>query len=222
MELLSHLKKTCGDRLTAYELLSRTCIDAVFAHRREIRDPLPGSAWCVLVELADSGASETLNERLAQALDTSLVANAVMTKNDSESKALWRIRESVPEAQFANVKHDISVAVSKVPEFIARAGAQLGTAFPQSPIFCFGPVGDGNLHYNVGDATLLATQRDAVNRIVYDQVAAFGGSISAEHGLGQLKREEITRHKDPLELELMRAVKAALDPQGLMNPGKVI
>ncbi len=221
VELLSHLKKTCGDRLTAYELLSRTCVDAVFAHRREIRDPLPGSAWCVLVELADSGASEALNERLAQALDTSLILDAVVAKNDSESKALWRIRETVPEAQFANVKHDISVAVSKVPEFIARAGARLGTAFPQSPIFCFGHVGDGNLHYNVGDAALLA-RRAEVSRIIYDEVAPLEGSISAEHGLGQLKREEIKRHKEALELELMRSVKRALDPQGLMNPGKVL
>ncbi len=221
VELLSHMKKVCGDRLTAYELLSRTCVDAVFAHRREIRDPLPGSAWCVLVELADGGASEVLHDRLAQALDTGLVANAVVAKNDSESKALWRIRETVPEAQFANVKHDISVAVSKVPEFIARAQAALAATFPQAPIFCFGHVGDGNLHYNVGDAALLA-RRDEVNRIVYDLVAALGGSISAEHGLGQLKREEISRHKDALELELMRAVKRALDPQGLMNPGKVL
>ncbi len=221
VELLSQLKKTCGDRLTAYELLSRTCLDAVFAHRREIRDPLPDSAWCVLVELADSGTSEVLHERLAQALDTSLIANAVMAKSDSESKALWRIRESVPEAQFANVKHDISVAVSRIPEFIARAGAALEAAFPKAPIFCFGHVGDGNLHYNVGDAALLA-RRAEVSRIVYDEVAALEGSISAEHGLGQLKREEITRHKDPLELELMRSVKRALDPQGLMNPGKVI
>ena len=221
VELLSHLKKACGDRLTAYELLSRSCVDAVFAHRAEIRDPLPGSAWCVLVELADSGASEALNERLAQALDTSLILDAVVAKNDSESKALWRIRESVPEAQFANVKHDISVAVSKVPEFIACAGAALEAAFPKVPIFCFGHVGDGNLHYNVGDAALLA-RRAEVSRIVYDEVAALEGSISAEHGLGQLKREEIKRHKDPLELELMRSVKRAIDPQGLMNPGKVI
>jgi len=222
VELLSHLRTACGDRLTAFELLSNACANAVFAHRSEIRNPLPGGAWYVLVELGDSGTSEMLHEKLVQSLDTELAANAVVAKNASESIALWRIRESVPEAQFANVKHDISVAVSKVPEFIARTGAALKAAFPQAPIYCFGHVGDGNLHYNVGDADLLATKRDAVNRIVYDQVAALGGSISAEHGLGQLKRDEITRHKNPLELELMRAVKRALDPQGLMNPGKVI
>ena len=127
----------------------------------------------------------------------------------------------MPEAQFGNVKHDISVEVSKVPEFIARAQSALTAAFPRAPIFCFGHVGDGNLHFNIGDAALLA-RREEVNRIVYDLVAALGGSISAEHGLGQLKREEISRHKDALELELMRTVKRALDPLGLMNPGKVI
>jgi FAD/FMN-containing dehydrogenase len=222
VELLGHLKKRCGDRLTAYELLSRACVNAVFSRRTDIRDPLPGGVWHVLVELADSGTGDELHDRLAQALDTPLVTNAVVAKNDLESKTLWRIRESVPEAQFSNVKHDISVAVSKVPEFIERAGAALAAAYPGVPIYCFGHVGDGNLHYNVGDAALLAERRAEVNRIVYDEVAALKGSISAEHGLGQLKREEIARHKDPLELELMRSVKRALDPQGLMNPGKVI
>jgi FAD/FMN-containing dehydrogenase len=144
-----------------------------------------------------------------------------VAKNEGEQKALWAIRESVPEAQFANVKHDISVPISKVPEFIERAGKALAAAYPAVPIYCFGHVGDGNLHYNVGDAALLV-RRAEVGRIVYDEVAALGGSISAEHGLGQLKREEITRHREPLELELMRTLKRALDPRGLMNPGKVI
>jgi len=221
VELLSHLRNRCGDRLTAFELLSRTCVDAVLGHRREMRDPLPGGAWQVLVQLDDSGSSEALNELLQEALDTGLAVNAVMAKNESEAKALWAIREAVPEAQFANVKHDISVAISKVPEFIERAGAALAKAHPGKPIFCFGHVGDGNLHYNVGDQALLA-RRAEVSRVVYDEVAALDGSISAEHGLGQLKREEIARHREPLELELMRAVKRALDPRGLMNPGKVI
>jgi len=221
VELLSHLRKACGDRLTAFELLSRTCVDAVLGHRREMRDPLPGGAWQVLVQLDDSGSAAALNDLLENALDTDLALNAVVAKSEAESKALWSIRESVPEAQFANVKHDISVAISKVPEFIDRAGAALAKAFPNSPIYCFGHVGDGNLHYNVGDAALLG-RRAEVSRIVYDEVAALGGSISAEHGLGQLKRDEIVRHREPLELELMRAVKRALDPRGLMNPGKVI
>ncbi len=226
VRLLGQLRRYCGDRITAFELLSRRCVDAVLAHRPAMRDPLPGTGdWYVLVELADGGAGEALGKKLEQgladALERKIAADAVIAKNDAESKALWRIRETVPEAQFANVKHDISVAVSKVPEFIARTGAALGKALPGVPVYCFGHVGDGNLHYNVGDAALLA-RRAEVNRIVYDEVAALEGSISAEHGLGQLKREEIARHKEPLELELMRAVKRALDPQGLMNPGKVL
>jgi FAD/FMN-containing dehydrogenase len=224
VELLSHLRHACGDRLTAFELLSRNCIDAVLAHRppqgQPRRDPLPGSAWAVLVQLGDSGSDADLHARLEQALEGA-VPNAVVAKNESEAKALWAIRESIPEAQFANVKHDISVAVSKVPQFIESTDAAIGKAFPGMPIFCFGHVGDGNLHYNIGDAALLG-RRAEVSRIVYEAVDAFGGSISAEHGLGQLKRAEIALHKSPLELELMRAVKKALDPQGLMNPGKVI
>jgi FAD/FMN-containing dehydrogenase len=225
--LLSHLRRVCGDRLSAFELLSRRCVDAVLAHRSAIRDPMPGgNAWFVLLELSDSGSNalltESLESALAEAHDDNLARDAVIAKSGTEAKALWEIRETVPEAQFANVKHDISVAVSKVPEFILRASAALEKALPGVPIYCFGHVGDGNLHYNVGDAALLARRAAEVNRIVYDEVAALEGSISAEHGLGQLKREEITRHKTPLELELMRSVKRALDPQGLMNPGKVI
>jgi FAD/FMN-containing dehydrogenase len=220
VELLSRLRQSCGDRLTAFELLSRTCIDAVIAHRPQIRDPLPGSAWAVLVQLGDSGPDEALHASLEQALEGYGV-DAIIAKNERESKSLWSIRETIPEAQFANVKHDISVAVSRIPEFIERAEAALQAVAPRLPIFCFGHVGDGNLHYNVGDAALVA-RRDEVNRIVYAVVDALGGSISAEHGLGQLKRAEIARHKSALELELMRAVKKALDPQGLMNPGKVI
>ena len=224
--LLGRLRGGCGDRLTAFELVSRRCVDAVLAHRPALRDPIPGRGnWYVLAELADSGTRDILGARLEQALGEALgqglAGNAVIAKSEGERQALWAIRETVPEAQFSNVKHDVSVAVSRVPELIASAEAALQKAFPGTPIFCFGHVGDGNLHYNVGDAALMA-RRPEVNRVVYDAVAALGGSISAEHGLGQLKRDEITRHKDPLELELMRALKRTLDPKGLMNPGKVL
>jgi len=221
VELLSQLRNACGDRLTAFELLSRSCIDAVLAHRPLVRDPLPGSAWAVLVQLGDSGSDAELHAKLEQALEAGAATNAVVAKNESEARALWAIRESVPEAQFSNVKHDISVAVSSVPALIERVDAAIGKAFPGTRIFCFGHVGDGNLHYNIGDAALLG-RRAEVSRIVYQAVDALGGSISAEHGLGQLKRAEIALHKAPLELELMRAVKKALDPAGLMNPGKVV
>jgi FAD/FMN-containing dehydrogenase len=127
----------------------------------------------------------------------------------------------VPEAQFTNVKHDISVPISKVAEFIERADARLAVRFPDVRVYAFGHVGDGNVHYNVGPERLVA-ERPAVNRIVYDTVAELGGSISAEHGLGQLKREEIRSHKSAIELELMRTLKRALDPGELFNPGKVL
>ena len=119
------------------------------------------------------------------------------------------------------MKHDVSVPVSRIAEFIDRVGRSLHERFREIAIYCFGHVGDGNLHYNVGSEALMG-RREEVNRMVYDALDAFGGSISAEHGLGQLKREEIRRHKHPLELELMRSLKRTLDPRGLMNPGKLL
>ena len=226
VELLAALRSACGDRLTAFELISRRCVEAVLAHRPGMRDPLAArSEWYVLAELSDSGANAPLAAMVEQALGectaNGLVVDAVIATSKAQAAALWQIRETIPESQFANVKHDISVPVSSVPEFIARADAALATAFPGTKIYCFGHVGDGNLHYNVGDAAL-TERRDEVNHVVYDLVSAFGGSISAEHGLGQLKREEIRHHKSALELELMQRVKQALDPDGLMNPGKLL
>jgi FAD/FMN-containing dehydrogenase len=177
----------------------------------------------VLAEIADAGQAAALTAQVEQALADcpELADDAVLASSTSQSQALWKIRETIPEAQFFNVKHDVSVPVSRVPELIARAGAALLASFPGQPVYCFGHIGDGNIHYNVGDQALLA-RRGEVNRVVYDAVAALGGSISAEHGLGQLKREEIARYKAPLELELMRALKRALDPRDVMNPGKVL
>jgi len=220
VELLGRLRERCGDRLSAFELLSRSCVDAVLAHRLSVRNPLPGDgAWFVLAQLDDNGAHAALDERLAAAIGED--CNAVIAKSEGEAAALWNIRETVPEAQFTNVKHDVSVPVSKTPDLIERAGRALTAAWPEVQVYAFGHVGDGNIHLNIGPEALVA-QREAVNRIVYDVVAGLGGSISAEHGLGQLKRSEILRHKDPLEMELMRALKRALDPQGLMNPGKLL
>jgi FAD/FMN-containing dehydrogenase len=226
VELLALMRARLGDRLTAFEIVPRRCLEAVLAHVRDTRDPLATPyPWYVLAEASDAGAFEALATRVEQALGEALergeALDATIAHSHARTAALWRLRESIPEAQFSNVKHDIAVAVSQIPAFIERAGRALEVAFPGAAIWCFGHVGDGNLHYNVGDAVLM-TERPKVNRIVYDAVAALGGSISAEHGLGQLKRDEIARHKDPLELELMRALKRTLDPQGLMNPGKVL
>ena len=219
VELLAGLRSRLGDRVSAFELVSRSCLEAVMAFRPEIKDPLGTPApWYVLTELADSGAPAALQERVAQALDGH---DAVLAQSVEQARSLWRIRETIPEAQFANVKHDVSVPVSKTPLLIERAGQALAAAFPEARVYAFGHVGDGNIHFNVGPEALLA-RREEVNRAVYGVVDALGGSISAEHGLGQLKREEIRRHKSPLELELMQQLKRSLDPQGLMNPGKVL
>jgi len=222
IELLSFLHERLGDRLSAFELLSRTCVEAVLEFAPATQDPLPAAhAWYVLAEIADSGEEHVLRERVEKALGDASLIDAVLAQSGEQARALWRIRETVPEAQFTNVKHDISVPVSKSAEFIERAGSLLAQRYPNVKPFAFGHVGDGNIHYNVGPESMVG-EREGVNRIVYDVVAELNGSISAEHGLGQLKREEIRAHKEPLELELMRLLKDALDPKGLMNPGKVL
>jgi FAD/FMN-containing dehydrogenase len=226
VELLAMLHERLGDRLSAFELVSRSCLEAVLAHVPGIKDPLAAPhSWYILAEATDSGEPEELRERVERALadcaERGALRDAALAQSGEQARALWRIREAIPEAQFTNVKHDIAVPVSKTPELIASLEQELKSVFAKIQIYCFGHVGDGNLHYNVGPPALVA-QREAVSRIVYDAVAKLGGSISAEHGLGQMKRDEIRRHKDAIELELMRALKDALDPKGLMNPGKVI
>jgi FAD/FMN-containing dehydrogenase len=226
VQLLAELRAHLGDRISAFELLSRACLEVVMTHTRGTPDPLGAPyPWYVLAELADSGTPQALRERVEAALadcaERGSLRDAALAHSNEQSRALWRIRETVPEAQFTNVKHDISVPVSRIAEFVEKVSNALARAFPQVAIFCFGHVGDGNLHFNVGPEALMP-RRGEVSRIVYDAVVALGGSISAEHGLGQLKREEIRLHKAPLELELMRALKNTLDPKGLMNPGKVL
>ena len=219
VELLAALRERLGERISAFELVSRACLEAVLRLVKDLKDPLPAPhPWYVLAQLADSGGAAELEERTAEALAG---REAVLAQSGEQARSLWRIRETIPEAQFANVKHDISLPVSRIPDFVERAGRELRALFPETQIYCFGHVGDGNLHYNVGPERLLE-KRAAVSRVVYDAVASLRGSISAEHGLGQLKREEIRAHKPPLELELMRKLKAALDPHGVMNPGKVL
>ncbi len=232
IELLALLRGRLGDRLTAFELLARVCIDAALAHIPGIVDPLPAPhPWYVLVELGDSDPEPVLRQRAEQAfaesLERGVARDVVLAQSGAQSQALWAIRERMPEAQLENVKHDISVPLSLIPEFITRGAAALARAFPGIVIYAFGHAGDGNLHYNVGFAdpaanAALMRRRAEVSAVVYEVVDALGGSISAEHGLGQLKRDEIRKHKSALELELMGRLKQALDPDGLMNPGKVL
>lgn len=235
IELLSQLCRLAGDHLTAFELVGRSGLDLVLRHIPGSREPLAGRPdWQVLVELTDSIAGEDLHRRMEQALATAMEAgiagDAAIAQSEAQAHAMWRLRENISEAQKIDglsIKHDVSLPLSRIPEFIDRAGIALSQAFPGVRIVCFGHLGDGNLHYNPSkpqaqdnDGFIAATS--TVNRVVYDIVNELGGSISAEHGLGQLKREEIKRYKSSVEMELMQAVKQAVDSRGLMNPGKVI
>ena len=233
--LLGKLRASCGERITGYELLARVCLDLVLAHMPATRDPLSARhPWYVLVELSDSAEGDApaamLQQALERAAEDGLVRDAALAASEAQRAALWKIREDVSEAQKLDgpsIKHDVSVPVSRVPDFIERADAALARRFPGIRIVAFGHVGDGNIHYNCGkaqrqDAESFFAESPQVNHVVYDIVSALGGSISAEHGLGVLKREEIRRYKSELELDLMRAIKRTLDPHGLMNPGKVL
>ena len=233
--LLGKIREACGERITGYELLGRVCVELIMKHMPATRDPFPEAhPWYVLVELSDSteGAAvrTLLEEALAGAIEAGLARDAAVCTSEAQRAALWRMREDITEAQKLDgpsVKHDVAVPVSRVPELIERAGTELARQFPGIRIVAFGHVGDGNIHYNCSKAERqqaeeFFAQAPDVNRVVYDVVDSLGGSISAEHGLGQLKREEIRRYKSALELDLMRAIKRTLDPHSLMNPGKVL
>jgi FAD/FMN-containing dehydrogenase len=235
VRLLGRLRESCGERVTGYELMARVCIDLVMKYMPGTRDPLASRyPWYVLVELSDSaegpGLQALLEGALQSAAQAQLVLDAAIAASQAQRDALWKMREDVAEAQKLDgpsVKHDVSVPVSRVPDLIERAGAALLARFPDIRIVAFGHVGDGNIHYNCSkaerqEAEPFFAQAPEVNRIVYDTVRSLDGSISAEHGLGALKREEIRRYKSALELELMRSIKRTLDPQGIMNPGKVL
>jgi FAD/FMN-containing dehydrogenase len=236
LEFLALLRRHCGERISAFELISRNCVDLLLRHVPGTRDPLAARHdWYVLLELADSRPGHALRAELERALEAALedtlVADAVLAENESQSKALWRMRESIPEAARAEpgmlYRHDVAVAVSRIPAFIREARGALESAFPGADIICFGHLGDGNLHYNAyipGRLRSDAAAREArdVTDLVYDIVARYGGSFSAEHGIGCAKVAELARYKSPLELELMRSIKRTLDPLGIMNPGKVL
>lgn len=233
VELLAHLRARCGDTISAFELISRSSLELVFRHIPDTREPLPEPfEWIVLARLSDV-LPGPLDRALTDALQDfgAGVLEYTVTADSETAEGWWKLRKNISEAQKRegiSVKHDVSVPVSRVADFIAQASDALRAAYPGVRIVAFGHMGDGNIHYNASmpdasqNRTFIADQEQQVNRIVYDVVASLDGSISAEHGLGQLKREEITRYKSALELELMRAIKGVIDPAGLMNPGKVL
>ena len=234
VRLLADLQDAFGAMLTACELVSGISLELVLKHVPGTRPPLSPSSWYLLVELSGAGDEGELHAKLENFLGAHLesgsVVDAVVAQHIEQSRRLWTLRESISEAQKMeglSIKHDISVPISCIPEFIERAGNVLQSAFPGVRIVVFGHVGDGNLHYNqsksdVVDNDVFITLQPKVNRIVHDIVHELGGSISAEHGIGQLKREELVRYKSGLEMGMMRSLKELFDPKGLMNPGKVV
>ncbi len=235
VRLLGMLRAVCGERVSAFEIVGRTALGLVLQHIPGARDPLAGApAWSVLVELSDPDVDAPLDAQLqavlGEACAQGLAADAAVAASAAQAQALWALREDISEAQRiegVSIKHDVSVPVSRIPEFLERAGAALAARWPDVRVVAFGHIGDGNLHYNLSkpaadDNAAFIARTAEVNRVVHDLVCELGGSISAEHGLGQLKREEVLRYKPALEMELMRRVKQAFDPAGLMNPGKVL
>jgi FAD/FMN-containing dehydrogenase len=235
VQLLAHLRGACGERISAFEIVSRLCLDLVLKHVPGTREPLPGvHPWQVLIELADTGEGESLRAdfeaAVARAVELGLVQDAVVAESTAQAQALWRLRETIPEASRDEgllYRHDISIAVSRLPEFIAAAGKALERAIPGVRVICFGHLGDGNLHYNcfvAGRQRDDPAARDAtdVNDVVLDIVRDFEGSFSAEHGIGQAKRAALAQYKTGLELGMMRGLKRTFDPLNIMNPGKVL
>jgi D-lactate dehydrogenase (cytochrome) len=221
--------------VTSFELIPRVGVELTTSHIPGVVDPLSApSPWYVLCELSSSRAADPLDSLLQAALEQALndgwISDAAVAQNQRERDAFWRLRESIPEAQRkdgASLKHDISVPVSQVPRFIDVAGSWIAQHVPQGVLLSYGHLGDGNLHFNINQragtqvAQLLAVEQK-VKRAIHDFVRDFGGSFSAEHGIGQLKVFELERYANPVELDLMRRVKQAFDPNGIMNPGKVL
>jgi FAD/FMN-containing dehydrogenase len=235
VSLLGALRAASGDNVSSFELIPRIGIDLTTRHIPGVTDPLSmPSAWYVLCELSSARANDTLGTLLEAALEAALKAgwinDAAVAQNEREREAFWRLRESIPEAQRkdgASLKHDISVPVSQVPRFIEVAGGWVAQHVPQGVLVAYGHLGDGNLHFNINQrAGTQVAQLQAVEpklkRAIHDFVRDFGGSFSAEHGIGQLKVFELERYANPVELDLMKRVKQAFDPNGIMNPGKVL
>lgn len=235
LTLLDRCRATSGDAVTSFELIPRFGLDLALRHVADVTDPLAEPhPWYLLIELSatvpESGVPAALERTLAAALEDGLIQDATIAGSVDQARRLWRIREAIVEAQRlagGGIKHDVSVPVSRIPDFVERASHAVTEALPGVRPVPFGHLGDGNIHFNLCppermDRNAFLARRPEMNRLVHDIVAELGGSISAEHGLGQLKREEITRYKSAVELDLMRRIKAALDPRDIMNPGKLV
>ncbi|MCV2355915.1 FAD-binding oxidoreductase [Paucibacter sp. B2R-40] len=235
VQLLVLAQSRAGASLSGFEVMNAVSLGLVKKHFPQLQQALALSPWTVLLELSDTEseahASAMFESLLEAALEAGVISDAAVAASQAQSQAMWHLRESIPLAQAQeglNVKHDIALPVSAIPGFVATTDAALLQAFPGVRLVDFGHLGDGNLHYNVQAPEgvpakdFLSQHEAAINKTVYDAVALHGGSFSAEHGIGQLKREELASRKDPVALHMMRAIKKALDPQGLMNPGRLL
>jgi len=244
--LLARARARTGDAVTAFEFLPRIALEFVLRHIPGTRDPFADPhPYYVLIEAvstaeprpgSDDGLSAALTELFADAQQEGLIRDAVVAQSAEQAAALWRLRESISPAQKpegVSLKHDVSVPVSRIAEFVERASHAVVAAAPGARVVAFGHIGDGNVHFNISqprapgprDAAARAAftaLREPLSRVVYDLVMEMGGSFSAEHGIGRLKRAELARYRSATELDVMRKLKAALDPKGLMNPGKVL
>ena len=233
--LLALAQRRLGPGLTGFEVMNEFSLGLVRTQLPQLRQPLAPAPWTVLVEHSDgeseAHATESLESLLGAAIDDGLIADTAIAASLEQAHAMWHLRESIPIAQSmegANVKHDIALPVSAIEEFVASTDAALLAAFPGVRLVDFGHLGDGNLHYNVqgppgldGLAFVERHERE-INDLVYDAVVARNGSISAEHGIGALKRDQLEARKSPVALDMMRAIKAALDPTGVLNPERVL
>ena len=233
-ELLSLAHARLGPGLTGFEVMNAFSLGLVRKHFAQLRQPLAAAPWTVLVEQSDAESeahgAAALEGLLGVALERGLIADTAIATSLEQANAMWHLREAITLAQAAegpNIKHDIALPVSAVAAFVASTDAALRSAFPGIHLVDFGHLGDGNLHYNVQcpegeDATAFLRHEDEVNAIVYDAVVAHAGSISAEHGIGTLKREQLAVRKSPVALAMMQGIKRALDPAGVLNPGRVL
>lgn len=233
--LIAQVRSHCGDRLTGFELMSRQAVTFVVSHIPGCKDPFEDvHPWYALIELSDTLESAHLPEMfemsLAEGFEAGLILDAVIAANEAQVAGLWALREGISEAQNhegPSLKHDISIPVSSIPAFVTQAEQRLAGVMPGLRLVTYGHVGDGNLHYNVSkpldiEVDEFKAREAAITDAIYAVTTDFNGSISAEHGLGVAKKAAAKRYKDPLELAIMQSIKSALDPKGLMNPGKVL
>jgi D-lactate dehydrogenase (cytochrome) len=233
--LLGELRDVSGDSVSSFELIPRIGVDLTTQHIPGVADPLPQRyEWYVLCELTSSRYVDTLVPVLEGALESAhsrgVVLDGVLAQSERHREAFWKLRETIPEAQrldSASLKHDISVPIAVLPDFVERAAAWIGANVPEGRLVCYGHVGDGNLHFNLNQAPGASTaaflaHEPAVRRAIHDLVRDYGGSFSAEHGIGRLKVAELETYAPPAEVSMMRAIKRAFDPNGIMNPGKVL